>query len=187
VRRGALAAELAGVVSNHETLRPLAESAGIPFHWTPSADAAAHQRFVLETLVALRADLVVVAHYMQILAPDVVRAFCHRIVSVHPWLVPFYPGCDAYEQAWEEGVRLVGGTAHFVTEQLDEGPIIAQDTFEVEVGQESAEGVRRRGLELESALLSRAVGLWLDDQLIVHNGKVLLRSPGGGGHGGGGR
>jgi formyltetrahydrofolate deformylase len=104
-----------------------------------------------------------------------VAQYRHRIINIHPSLLPYYPGANAYKQAFEEGVRVSGCTAHFVTEQLDEGPVILQDVFHIRVGEDALDDVKQRGKELESKVLSQAVQLFLNDQLVVKDKKVIFR------------
>ncbi len=172
---GALNGELVVVLSNHETLRPLAAAHNITFFWSPSADKAAHDAFLLEQLKEFQVDLVVLARYMQIVAPALVERYRDRIINIHPSLLPYHPGANAYKQAYEEGVRVSGCTAHFVTEQLDQGPIILQDVFHIRVGEDTLDDVKARGKELEARVLSQAVQLLLNDQLVVKDKKVIFR------------
>ncbi|MFN8641146.1 MAG: formyltetrahydrofolate deformylase [Candidatus Binatia bacterium] len=172
---GLIAGDFVCVLSNHEVLRPVAEAAGIPFAWMPSTDKAAHMAFLLERLRTLRPDLVVLARYMQIVTPELVAQFRNRIINIHPSLLPYHPGANAYKQAFEEGCRVSGCTAHFVTEQLDQGPVVIQDVFHIRVGEDALEDVRRRGQELEGKVLSQAVQLFASDQLVVKDKKVIFR------------
>jgi formyltetrahydrofolate deformylase len=172
---GLIAGDFIGVLANHELLRPLADRAGIPFEWMPSNDKPAHQRWLLERLREWRPDLVVLARYMQIVTPDMVAQYRNRIINIHPSLLPYYPGANAYKQAFEEGVRVSGCTAHFVTEQLDQGPVILQDVFHIRVGDDTLEEVKTRGQELEGKVLSQAVQLFTSDQLVVKDKKVIFR------------
>lgn len=175
MRSGDLHGEIVCVLSNHEALRPLAESAGLHFEWFPSEDKAAHEAFLLERLDAYRVDLVVLARYMQILTPAVVAPYAGRIINIHPSLLPYFPGANPYRRAWEDGVRVTGCTAHFVTEDLDAGPIILQDVFHIDVGVDSVDDVRRKGRLLEGVVLSRAVQLYLNNEVVVINGKVVFK------------
>jgi len=174
-RSGRLHGELVCVLANHESLRPIAEAAGIPFRWHPSDDKAAHEAFLLEQLAEYNADLVVLARYMQVLTPTVVAPYAGRIINIHPSLLPYFPGANPYRRAWEDGVRVTGCTAHFVTEELDAGPIILQDVFHIDVGVDSVEDVRRKGRALEGVVLSRAVQLFLNNEVVVINGKVVFK------------
>jgi formyltetrahydrofolate deformylase len=172
---GLLNGDLVMVLSNHDVLRPLAERAGLPFESFPSTDKAAHEAFLLTRLREARADFVVLARYMQVLTGAVVRQYPSRIINIHPSLLPYYPGANAYKQAFEEGVRVSGCTAHFVTEQLDQGPVILQDVFHIRVGEDTLDEVKERGQALEGKVLSQALQLVLNEQLVVTDKKVLFR------------
>jgi formyltetrahydrofolate deformylase len=172
---GLINGDFAVVLSNHEVLRPIAERGGIPFHSHPSTDKAAHETFLLERLHEVRPDLVVLARYMQVLSPTMVQQYPYRIINIHPSLLPYHPGANAYKQAFEAGVRVSGCTAHFVTEHLDQGPVILQDVFHIRVGEDAIEDVKERGKALEGKVLSQAVQLFLNEQLVVAETKVLFR------------
>jgi formyltetrahydrofolate deformylase len=172
---GLISGDFVCVLSNHDVLRPLAERAGLPFESMPSSDKPAHQRWLLERLRHHRPDLVILARYMQIIEPQLVAQYEHRIINIHPSLLPYYPGANAYKQAFEEGVRVSGCTAHFVTEQLDQGPVILQDVFHIRVGEDTLDEVKQRGQELEGKVLSQAVQLFTSDQLVVKDKKVIFR------------
>lgn len=167
------------VLANHPTLEPLAKAAGVPFDWrssgTTTAEKAAHLDWLGETLQALKPDLVVLARYMQILSPQIVETYRWRIINIHPSLLPHFPGANPYRQAFESGVRVTGCTAHFVTEALDQGPIILQDVFHINVGQDTAADVRNRGLELEAQTLAKAVRYFLNEEIVVVDGKVVFK------------
>ena len=167
--------DLITVLANHPTLEPIAAKAGLPFASFPSDDKPAHFAWLLAKLKELKTDLVVLARYMQILSPEVVRAFESRIINIHPSLLPHFPGASPYKQAYESGCRVTGCTAHFVTEQLDQGPIILQDVFHINVGKDSAEDVRQRGLALEAEILTKAVSYFLNEELVVVDGKVVFK------------
>lgn len=174
-RGGRLHGQIAGVFSNHPDLGPIAQEAGLRFEFMPSEEPEKHFDWLLRSLQASGADLVVLARYMRILPPRIVQAFPSRIINIHPSLLPYFPGAAPYRQAYESGVRVHGCTAHFVTEQLDEGPVILQDVFHINVGTDTLEDVRRKGLELEAQVLSRAVQLYLDEELVVVEGKVIFK------------
>jgi len=172
---GVLNGDLVVVLSNHADLEPLAREHKIPFAWAPSTDKAAHEEFLLARLAEHKPDLVVLARYMQILTTRVIDRYPFRIINIHPSLLPYHPGSNAYKQAWEEGVRVSGCTAHFVTEQVDAGPVILQDVFHIRVGEDALEDVKARGRALEAKVLSQAVQLYLNDQLVVKDRKVIFR------------
>jgi formyltetrahydrofolate deformylase len=174
-REGLFRGRIDCVLGNHETLRPVAEAAGIDFDYKPSTDKPAHMQWLAETMTQRRIDLVVLARYMQILTPTVVEPFRYRIINIHPSLLPHFPGSAPYRQAYEQGVRVSGCTAHFVTEDLDEGPIILQDVFHINVGVDTSEDVRDKGLELEADVLSKAVQFYCNEQLVVVDGRVVFK------------
>jgi formyltetrahydrofolate deformylase len=175
-RHGKLHGEIAGVFANHRDLEPIAKEAGLRFFWFPATDdPAKHFEWLESTLKQHQADLVVLARYMRILAPKLVETFRHRIINIHPSLLPYFPGAAPYKQAYESGVRVHGCTAHFVTEQLDEGPVIMQDVFHINVGSDTLDEVKLKGLELEGHVLSKAVQLFLDEELVVVEGKVIFK------------
>jgi formyltetrahydrofolate deformylase len=175
VLAGKLHGEVAGVFSNHPDLEPLAKAAGYPFFWHGSDDVEKHFDWLAARLKEHAADLVVLARYMRILPDRIVSAFRHRIINIHPSLLPYFPGAAPYRQAYESGVRVHGCTAHFVTEQLDEGPVIMQDVFHINVGSDSLEDVKQKGLALEGNVLSKAVELFLNEELLVVDGKVIFK------------
>ena len=172
---GVLNGDLLVVLANHPDLEPLAREHRIPFAWAPSTDKATHEEFLLARLGEHKPDLIVLARYMQILSTRVIDRYPFRIINIHPSLLPYHPGSNAYKQAWEEGVRVSGCTAHFVTEQLDAGPVILQDVFHIRVGEDALEDVKARGRALEAKVLSQAVQLYLNDQLVVKDKKVIFR------------
>ena len=172
---GVLNGDLLVVLANHPDLEPLAREHRIPFAWAPSTDKAAHEEFLLARLGEHKPDLIVLARYMQILSTRVIDRYPFRIINIHPSLLPYHPGSNAYKQAWEEGVRVSGCTAHFVTEQLDAGPVILQDVFHIRVGEDALEDVKARSRALEAKVLSQAVQLSLNDQLVVKDKKVIFR------------
>lgn len=174
-RDGHLRGQIVCVLGNHEDLEPIAAAAGLPFEFMPSTDKPGHMAWVLQRLRHYEVDLVVLARYMQIIDAAIVQAYPHRIINIHPSLLPYFPGAKPYQQAWESGVRVTGCTAHFVTEALDEGPIILQDVFHIEVGKDTAADVKKKGLDLEASVLSRACQMFLDEKLVVVDDKVVFR------------
>jgi formyltetrahydrofolate deformylase len=175
VKHGRLHGQIVGVFANHPDLEPIAKAAGLKFAWHPADDANKHFAWLEKTLKEHAIDLVVLARYMRILPASIVRQFQYKIINIHPSLLPYFPGAAPYKQAYESGVRVHGCTAHFVTEQLDEGPVIMQDVFHINVGADSLDDVKRNGLELEARVLSKAVQLFLDEELVVVEGKVIFK------------
>lgn len=174
-RSGELRGDIAIVLGNHEDLRGVAESRGLPFKWLSSEDKAAHEQFLVAEMDEVKTDVAVLARYMQILTPAVVAPYAGKIINIHPSLLPYFPGANPYRRAWEDGVRVTGCTAHFVTEELDAGPIILQDVFSIEVGVDSVGDVRKKGRALEGKVLSKAVQLYLNNEVVVINGKVVFK------------
>ncbi|HEX8323240.1 MAG TPA: formyltetrahydrofolate deformylase [Tepidisphaeraceae bacterium] len=174
-KAGLIHGDIACVLSNHESLRPMAEAAGLPFAWKGHVDLDAHFAWLGQQLERHGVDLVVLARYMRILPPNIVGKFRFRVINIHPSLLPHFPGAAPYRQAFESGVRVSGCTAHFVTEQLDEGPVILQDVFHIDVGHDTLDDVKEKGLSLEAGVLSRAVQLYLNEELVVVDGKVIFK------------
>ncbi|MGO4237027.1 formyltetrahydrofolate deformylase [Pseudarthrobacter sp. YAF2] len=157
-RGGSLGAELVAVVSNHETHRAMADAAGLPFIYvpvTPDTKADAERR-LLELVDEYNADLVVLARYMQVLSNDLCRALEGRAINIHHSFLPGFKGARPYHQAYDRGVKLVGATAHYVTADLDEGPIIEQEVIRVDHTYGPAQ-LSTVGQDAEALALSRAV------------------------------
>ena len=157
-RGGSLGGELVAVVSNHETHRAMAEAAGLPFIYvpvTPDTKADAERR-LLELVDEYEADLVVLARYMQVLSDDLCRALEGRAINIHHSFLPGFKGARPYHQAYDRGVKLVGATAHYVTADLDEGPIIEQEVIRVDHTYGPAQ-LSTVGQDAEALALSRAV------------------------------
>src|SRR4051812_16735752 len=167
--------QVVAVLANHPDLEAIAQSVNLPFEWKSSADPDSHFQWLGKRLAELAPDLVVLARYMRILPPAIVAPLRYKIVNIHPSLLPYFPGAAPYKQAYESGVRVHGCTAHFVTEQLDEGPVIMQDVFHINVGADTLDDVKRKGLDLEGQVLSKAVQLFLDEELVVVEGKVIFK------------
>lgn len=172
---GELRMEIPLIVSNREDLRPAAERFGIPFHHIPiTKETKAEQE---EKEIALlhehQIDLVVLARYMQILSPKMTEAFPNRIINIHHSFLPAFPGAKPYHSAHARGVKLVGATSHYVTEDLDEGPIIFQGVTPVSHSDSVADFVRK-GRALEQSVLSRAVWLHLKRRTLVHGNRTVV-------------
>jgi formyltetrahydrofolate deformylase len=164
-------AEPVVVVSNHRELEPLAKKAGLPFVHIPWGDRATAEREALKVLEEREIDFIVLARFMKILSPNFVWRYKHKIINIHPSLLPSFPGPQAYRQAYERGVKIVGVSAHFVTMHLDEGPIIAQGCFHVKPNA-TLKDIIAAGQRLEAKTLLRAVKLFLARRLDVHWGVV---------------
>ena len=172
---GELRMEIPLIVSNREDLRPAAERFGIPFHHIPiTKETKAEQE---EKEIALlhehQIDLVVLARYMQILSPKMTETFPNRIINIHHSFLPAFPGAKPYHSAHARGVKLVGATSHYVTEDLDEGPIIFQGVTPVSHSDSVADFVRK-GRALEQSVLSRAVWLHLKRRTLVHGNRTVV-------------
>jgi formyltetrahydrofolate deformylase len=170
-RTGALNIEIPAIVSNHRDFAPLAESYGIPFHHvpvTPEIKPEAEAR-LLELVEQLDIDLVVLARYMQILSNDLCKQLEGRAINIHHSFLPSFKGARPYVQAHERGVKLVGATAHYVTPDLDEGPIIEQDVIRVSHAQ-SPETLVTLGRDVEAQVLARAVE-WHSQSRVMINGR----------------
>jgi formyltetrahydrofolate deformylase len=166
-----LPAEAALVISNRKDLEPLAREAGLPFFVIPWTERAQAESAALELLQTHGIDFVILARFMKILSPNFVWRYKNKIINIHPSLLPSFPGPQAYRQAYEHGVKIIGVTAHFVSMHLDEGPIIAQGSFRVRPHATLKEIVAE-GQKLESAVLLRAVKLYLSKRLDVYWGTV---------------
>ena len=175
VSGGQMPAEVAGVVSNHEDFRGLTESHGLPFHHLPvTADTrAAQEARILELVEQEQVDLVVLARYMQILSPDLCRALAGRAINIHHSFLPGFKGARPYYQAHARGVKLIGATAHYVTEDLDEGPIIEQDIERVDHAMSPAD-LTRIGSDIESVVLSRAVRWHVEHRILLNDCRTVV-------------
>ncbi|ELZ55740.1 MULTISPECIES: formyltetrahydrofolate deformylase [unclassified Haloferax] len=169
-----LGAEISVVIGNHDTLEPLASHYDVPFHDIGDEKGTANEERLLDLLEQYDVDLIVLARYMRILGPNVVFRYEDRIINIHPSLLPAFPGAAAYRQAKEEGVRIAGVTAHYVTTDLDQGPIIAQRAFDVP-DDASIDEIKERGQPLEADALLEAVKLHLNNDVSVHRGRTSLR------------
>jgi len=164
-------AEPALVLSNRRELESMALAAGLPFVQIPWEERLKAEQEALQTLDRYEIDFVVLARFMKILSPNFVWRYKNKIINIHPSLLPSFPGPQAYRQAYEQGVKIIGVSAHFVTMNLDEGPIIAQDCFALRPGM-SLKEIIGAGQKLEATTLLRAVRLYLDRRLDVHWGIV---------------
>jgi formyltetrahydrofolate deformylase len=172
VKSGALAkAEPAIVISNRRDLEPMAKKAGLTFNFVPWDDRVKGEENALRLLDEYEVDFVVLARFMKILSPNFVWRYKNKILNIHPSLLPSFPGPQAYRQAYERGVKIIGVSAHFVTMHLDEGPIIAQGSFAVHPNM-SLKEIVAAGQKIEAATLLKAVKLYLEKRLDVYWGVV---------------
>ncbi len=172
---GELRMEIPLIVSNREDLKPVAERFGIPFRHFPitAVTKEGQERAQIAMLQEERVDLVILARYMQILSPLMTEAFPNRIINIHHSFLPAFPGARPYHSAHKRGVKLVGATSHYVTEDLDEGPIIAQGVTPVSHS-DSVHDFIRKGRALEQTVLSRAVWLHLNRRTLVHANRTIV-------------
>ena len=173
---GELPMTIVAIVSNHprETYAHLPIGA-IPFHYLPVTPAtkAAQEAQILALVGATRAEVVVLARYMQILSSELARALAGRCINIHHSFLPGFKGANPYRQAFERGVKLIGATAHYVTADLDEGPIIEQDTERI-THADSPEALARKGRDIERRVLSRALAYHLEDRVIANGGRTVV-------------
>ena len=170
-----LPVDMVAVVSNHDTLRPLADFYGIPFHHVPvtSATKAAAEARLLELVEELDVELVVLARYMQILSDDLCRRLSGRVINIHHSFLPSFKGARPYAQAHQRGVKLIGATAHYVTGDLDEGPIIEQDVERVDHSHAVADLVAL-GQDVERRALARAVRWHAEHRVLLDGHRTIV-------------
>lgn len=162
------------VISNHPDLRPAVEGFGVPFEHMPNSaeTRVAAEARMLERLKG-NADFLVLARYMRVLSADFVARWPQRIINIHHSFLPAFAGAEPYRQAYEHGVKLIGATAHYVTAELDQGPIIEQDTARVS-HRDSPDDLKRLGRDLERQVLARAVRWQVEDRIIVDGNKTVV-------------
>jgi formyltetrahydrofolate deformylase len=173
-RRGELDMDVICVISNHEDVRSEVEALGVPFvHIPVTKDTKPQSEQQALDEIAGRAELLVLARYMQILSGDFLRRVGCPVINIHHSFLPAFAGAQPYRHAYERGVKLIGATAHYVTEELDEGPIIEQDVQRVG-HRYTIEDLERVGRDLERMVLARAVRSELDDRVLVHDGRTIV-------------
>jgi formyltetrahydrofolate deformylase len=175
VQAGEWQVEVPVVVGNHPDLEPAARKFGIEFRHIPvtPGDKEAQEAKELELLREKRADFVVLARYMQILSPKFVAEYPNRIINIHHSFLPAFPGAKPYHSAYARGVKIIGATSHYVTADLDTGPIIEQDIIRVS-HKDSLEDLIRKGKDLEKIVLARAVWRHLENKILVYNNKTVI-------------
>ena len=174
-RMGELEGEIPLVISNHPDLEQFVETFGPKYHFFPitKETKAAQELKQIELLEEQRIDLVVLARYMQILGGEFVSRFRNRAINIHHSFLPAFPGGRPYHQAYERGVKIIGATSHYVTEDLDEGPIIEQDVVRVS-HRDSVEDLIRKGKDLERVVLARALSLHLRHRILIYGNKTVV-------------
>jgi formyltetrahydrofolate deformylase len=174
-RSGEIVANIVVIVGSENTTNSIAKKYDIPFHHIVHSTQSDAENEILEILDRYNVDLIVLGRYMRILTPNFVWRYPDRIINIHPSLLPAFPGAYAYVQAYERGAKIVGCTAHFVTEDLDQGPIICQESFRVRQ-EDTVESIKRRGQKLEAVTLLKAVTLYLKNSIEVNWGRVVLKN-----------
>jgi formyltetrahydrofolate deformylase len=174
-RSGELAFDIPCVISNHETLRPLVEREGIPFHWIPISSQTRPEDFAkMEALwTSLDAELIVLARYMQILPADVCSRWPGRVMNIHHSFLPSFVGANPYQRAHQRGVKLIGATCHYATADLDEGPIIEQEVVRVEHFHSEAD-LLRLGRDCERMALARGLRYHLSERVLVRGNRTTV-------------
>lgn len=172
-KSGELHADIAVVISNHEDMRDTVESFGIPYHCIPVTKENKAEAEKAQLAAAQGVDLIILARYMQILSPRFLEDYAMRIINIHHSFLPAFVGAKPYEQAYRRGVKLIGATAHYVTEELDAGPIIEQDVQRVS-HQEDVETLKQLGRQVERTVLARAVGWHLEDRVLEYGNKTIV-------------
>jgi formyltetrahydrofolate deformylase len=172
---GELGASIACVIGNHDTLKTLVERFDIPFYHVCAKDMSReeHEGKVMKLIDTFEFDYIVLAKYMRILNPSFVKAYKQKIINIHHSFLPAFIGANPYKQAFERGVKTIGATAHYVTNDLDEGPIIAQDVIPV-THRQSWKDMQRAGRDGEKIVLSRALALVLNDRVFVNGNKTVI-------------
>jgi formyltetrahydrofolate deformylase len=173
-KSGKIRAKPVVIIGNHPDLKQLAKKLKIPFCHVNKQNKPEREQKTIALLKRYNADFIVLARFMQILSPEFVARYEGRVINIHPSLLPAFPGARPYDQALEAGVEIVGVTAHFVTTDLDRGPVITQDAFRVSK-KDSIEKIRAKGQKLEAKVLAKACELYSKDKLYMQWGKVHFR------------
>jgi formyltetrahydrofolate deformylase len=172
---GELPGRIVAVVANHDVLRGLVERFGVPFHHVPHEGRTreAHEEALLGAIDAYEPAYIVLARYMRVLSPAAIARYPDRIINIHHSFLPAFAGASPYRQAFARGVKLIGATAHFVTDELDAGPIVAQDVTPVD-HTFTPERMAQAGRNVEKLVLARAVSLVLEERVFLHGGRTVV-------------
>jgi len=174
-KKKSLKGKIAIVVGTEKSLEPIAKKAGVPFITIDEKNQEKAETKIIEICKKYNIDLIALARYMRILTPNFVWRYPNRIINIHPSLLPAFPGALAYAQAYERGTKIIGVTSHYVTENLDQGPIIFQDSFNVNPN-DSLEEIKSKGQKLEAETLLKAIKMHLENKLEVRWRKVHIKS-----------
>ncbi|MDX2217124.1 MAG: formyltetrahydrofolate deformylase [Oculatellaceae cyanobacterium bins.114] len=172
---GELDIDIPCVISNHDTPRRFVEWHGIPFFYvpvTPDTKQAAYDK-LMHLFESVQGDAIVLARYMQVLSPEVCDRYFGRIINIHHSFLPSFVGAKPYHQAYERGVKLIGATCHYVTSELDAGPIIEQDVIRIDHS-DSVEDLMRYGKDIEKTVLARGLRYHVEDRVLVHGNKTVV-------------
>lgn len=170
-----LDADIVAVVSNHQSLEPLVNKFDVPFYFVSHEGKSReeHENEILRLIRKHKPSFLVLAKYMRIFSPEFISRFVNRIINIHHSFLPAFTGANPYIQAYERGVKIIGATAHFVTNKLDEGPIIAQSVIPV-AHTHSAKEMAQAGRDVEKTVLARSLKLVLEDRVFVHGNKTII-------------
>jgi formyltetrahydrofolate deformylase len=176
-KAGHLDAEFALVVSNHRDVQGIVEEMGIPFHYIPvnSSNKKEMESLQIELIQKNNVDVIVLARYMQILSPEFTKTFPNQIINIHHSFLPAFIGANPYARAYDRGVKLIGATAHYVTDELDEGPIIEQDVQRVN-HRDQLEDLKKIGKYIERTVLAQAVKWHVEDRVLTYENKTIVFS-----------
>jgi formyltetrahydrofolate deformylase len=168
-------AGIAAVISNHDVLRDITERFGLPYHYIPAEGLSriAHEQQLTEVIGQYTPDYIVLARYMRILTPGFAQQYEGKIINIHHSFLPAFIGAQPYRQAYDRGVKIIGATAHFVTDHLDEGPIICQNVIPVDHSQNAAD-MTRAGRGIEKLVLAQALKLVLEDRVMLSGNKTVI-------------
>lgn len=172
---GSLQLDIAAVIGNHPQLESLTSKFGLPYHFIDhqTVSRPEHEQKVIAVVEQYQPDYLVLAKFMRVLSPDFVARYPHRIINIHHSFLPAFIGAQPYHQAFNRGVKIIGATAHFVTDHLDEGPIISQMVTNVDHTYSAADMVKA-GRDVEKNVLTKALGLVLEDRVFVHGNKTVI-------------
>lgn len=174
-KEGNLDCNINMIISNHDKLRPIAEMFNIPYHYLPVTKDTkiAQENSVIDLLETNNIDLIIMARYMQILSSNFINKFPEKIINIHHSFLPAFQGANPYKRAYERGVKLIGATAHYATEDLDEGPIIEQGVERV-THDSTPKTLKRIGADIERLVLAKAIKCHLQSQIIVANNRAIV-------------